>query len=138
MAGTCTAQDRYVPGAFSSQRDKCDCQILFSLGINQKIPDIRVWRCSSLRHQVFEPGKGQKASHKVIVRPAPVGTIGSFLFNVKHSMSLASSPLVTKTEGQVGHKAFESAYGFDEQRDAFCASLAETRGKWCDHLREHH
>jgi hypothetical protein len=54
-------------------------------------------------------------SRKIIDCPAPVRTIGSFLFNVKQSFSLASSPLIRKAEGKVHHKAYESVYGFDEQ-----------------------
>jgi hypothetical protein len=78
------------------------------------------------------------SQRKTYTTPAPIGTVGSFLFNLKASSSLTSSPLIskydpaTKTRG----KAYEGAFGFDERWESFCAGLRGVRGKMCRKAQE--
>jgi hypothetical protein len=67
----------------------------------------------------------------VFTNPAPIGTVGSFLFNLKGSSSLTSSPLISK-EDPASHtrvKTYEGQFGFDERWEAFCAGMRGIRGK---------
>lgn len=68
---------------------------------------------------------------KTFTSPAPIGTVGSFLFNLKASSSLTASPLISKDDPstKTKMKTYESAYGFDERWESFCAGMRGVRGK---------
>jgi hypothetical protein len=68
---------------------------------------------------------------KVFTAPAPIGTVGSFLFHLKATSSLTSSPLISKYDPatKTKNKTYESAYGFDERFESFCAGMRGVRGK---------
>jgi hypothetical protein len=68
---------------------------------------------------------------KVYTTSAPIGTVGSFLFNLKASSSLTSSPLISKYDPatKTRTKTYEGAFGFDERWESFCAGMRGIRGK---------
>ncbi len=75
---------------------------------------------------------------KTFTTPAPIGTVGSFLFNLKATSSLTSSPLISKYDPatKTKNKAYEGAYGFDERWEAFCTGLRGVRGKMSKKAQE--
>jgi hypothetical protein len=68
---------------------------------------------------------------KVFTNPAPIGTVGSFLLNLKGSSSLTASPLISKEDPSTHTrvKTYEGQFGFDECWEAFCAGMRGIRGK---------
>jgi hypothetical protein len=72
-----------------------------------------------------------RSPRKVFTNPAPIGTVGSFLFNIKSSSSLTASPLISKEDpiARTRTKAYEGQYGFDERWEAFCVGMRGVRGR---------
>jgi hypothetical protein len=70
--------------------------------------------------------------------PAPIGTVGSFLFNLKGSSSLTSSPLISKEDPATCTrvKTYEGQFRFDESWEAFCAGMRGIRGKMSKKAQE--
>ncbi len=68
---------------------------------------------------------------KIFTNPAPIGTVGSFLFNIKSSSSLTASPLISKEDpiARTRTKAYEGQYGFNERWEAFCVGMRGVRGR---------
>jgi hypothetical protein len=71
------------------------------------------------------------APREIFTNPAPIGTVGSFLFNLKGSSSLTASPLISKEDplARTRVKAYEGQFGFDERWEAFCVGMRGVRGR---------
>ena len=70
------------------------------------------------------------APRKTFVHPAPIGAVGSFLFNLRGGSTLAQSPLITRTSG-TGHsreKEYMGKLGYDEEWEVLCAGLRGQKG----------
>ena len=65
------------------------------------------------------------APRKVFVSPAPIRTIGSFLFNLRGGSTLAQSPLITRPSatGRSREREYMGKHGYDEEWETLCAGL---------------
>jgi hypothetical protein len=67
-----------------------------------------------------------KRSRVTITAPAPIGALGSFLFNCQKSSSLTRSPLIKKEVDGKTMKEYVNAEGFSESYDTLCIALSRT------------
>jgi hypothetical protein len=67
-----------------------------------------------------------KKSRVTLSAPAPIGALGSYLFNCQKSSSLTRSPLIKKEVDGKTMKEYVNAEGFTEAYDNLCIALSRT------------
>lgn len=67
--------------------------------------------------------------------PAPVGGVGSVLYHLHQSHTLAKSPLVTRFQGTNRVKAYVSLHGYDLGFDRMCEGMKVSRPKVSESLK---
>jgi hypothetical protein len=67
-----------------------------------------------------------KKSRVTLSAPAPIGALGSYLFNCQKSLSLTRSPLIHKVVDGKTMKEYVNAEGFTEAYDNLCIALSRT------------
>jgi hypothetical protein len=66
-----------------------------------------------------------RKSRVTLTAPAPIGALGSYLFNCQKSSSLTRSPLIYKIVDGKTLKEYVNAEGFTEAYDNLCIALSE-------------